>query len=117
MDSAEEEEISVRKQSAVRKKRGNAPSIQKATKVTGVNDETSDVEKGSDTSEGLGSDASNPGTDKNSRDEPSSSVDELESQPGSEVASIPEKKNPSVRKPSKRVIETALNEVSFVTTH
>ena len=115
MGSTEEDEISVRKQSAVRKKGNDTPNTQKATRVIRARDDTSDIEKGGDVSENLDSGGSNPDTDGNSHNESSSSVDDLEPQLGSEVASVSEKKNPSVHKPSKRVIETALNEVSLVT--
>ena len=118
MGGAEEDEISIRKQSTVRKKGSNAPSTQKVAKITRANDDTLDIERGSNMSESSVSDASNVGANKHSQDESSSADDsELESQPGSKVALMSEKKISSIRKPSKRAIETALNEVSSVTTY
>ena len=117
LGSTEEDEISIRKQTAVRKKGNDAPNTQKATKVIRARDNTSDIEKGSDVSENSDSDGSDLDTNGNSCNKSSSSVDDLEPQSGSEVASISEKNNPPVCKPSKRVIETALNEVSLVATY
>lgn len=70
-----------------------------------------DVEAGNDSSENLESDSFTQNENSGS-DEPSSS--EAESLSASDPEPVLEKKAPSARKPSKRAIETALNEVSQV---
>jgi len=111
LDSAEEVKVSVRKRNT--EKKGNPIHTQKGTKVIRAKgDNNSDIEEGSDSSESSDSNIFNRVDEKSELDEPSSSEDEPEPQLVSESASASEKKAPSVRKPSKRAIETALNKVS-----
>ena len=81
-----------------------------STKVTGAkggND--SEIEAGN-SSESSDSDLSNQDDEDSTSDEPSSS--KVESNSASDPELVPEKKASTARKPSKRAIEKALNEVS-----
>jgi len=110
-DSAEEVKVSVRKRNT--EKKGNPIHTQKGTKVIQAKgDNNSDIEEESDSSESSDSNIFNCVDEKSELDEPSSSEDNPEPQLVSESVSASEKKAPSVRKPSKWAIETALNEVS-----
>ena len=91
-------------------KGGIAPHKQKGAKVTGAKGEDdSDIEAGSNSSESSKSDPSNQTSGSDD-----SSFSEVALQSASDLEPVPEKKVPSARKPSKKTIETALNEVSRV---
>ena len=110
LDSAEEDEAPIRKGNP-EKKGGNVPPTQKGSKAK--RDNGSDVEDESDSAESSDSDQFNR-IDEASGGETSSDEDGSDSRSALELEleSVSERKAPSFRKPSKRAVETALNEVS-----
>jgi hypothetical protein len=111
LDGTEENETGVSKGNT--RKKGNAPPAQKDKKaIRAEGEDSSDIEAGSDSSESSDSDKSHQVDETSGDVEPSSSDEEVESQSAAELVSALEKKVPSARKPSKKAIETALNEVS-----
>ena len=110
LDSAEEDKAPIRKGNP-EKKGGNVPHTQKGSKAK--QDNGSDVEDESDSTESSDSDQFNSIYEA-SRGETSSDEDGSDSQSvlELELESVSERKAPPFHKPSKRAIETALNEVS-----
>lgn len=87
--------------------------MQKGTRVIQAKGtDGSDIEGESDSTESSPDSDPFNRADERSGDEPSSGEDGSDLRSASEVELVSGKKIPSIRKPSKRAIETALNEVS-----
>ena len=110
LDSTDEGEVAVREGNKGGK-RGNVLHMRKGGKVAEAKGEDSPVVEDSGSSESLDSDQLNQ-ANQDSDDEPSSSDNGAGLVLVSESAS--EETAPSPRKPSKRALEMALNEVSQV---
>lgn len=108
LDSADEDDGKMN----TGKKGGNTSRAKKGAKsIEAEEEDDSGAEEGSNLSESPDLYPFNR-TDENSGDESSSSEEESGPQSVSEMELVVEKKVPHIRKPSKKAIETALNEVS-----